>query len=85
MNDKLENAYVNIEQFVLEHSSTDEWNEFVEYIQLVQKAVKALEILKAFGFEIEDYTENEHGSIKVKHNRIIVDDEEIDIAKEVLL
>lgn len=49
-----------------------------------EKKLKVLEILKAFDFEIEDYTENEHGSIKVKCNRIIVDDEEIDIAKEVL-
>lgn len=54
------------------------------YYELSKKE-DVLETLKAFGFEIEDYTENDHGSIKVKYNRIIVDDEEIDIAKEVLL
>ena len=51
----------------------------------IAKRLKVLEILKAFDFEIEDYTEDENGSIKVKYHRIILDNEEIDIAKEVLL
>ena len=55
-----------------------------ECLKIIEKELQVLETLKAFGFEIEDYTENEHGSIKVKYPRIIVDDEEIDIAKEVL-
>ena len=56
-----------------------------EYRQGIIKKLMALEILKAFDFEIEDYTEYEHGCIKVKCNRIIIDDEEIDLLKEVLL
>lgn len=51
----------------------------------IEKVLKAFEILKEFGFEIEDYTENEYGAIKVRCNRIILDDEEIDIAKGALL
>ena len=51
----------------------------------IEKELKALEILKAFDFEIEDYTEDLNGSVCVKQRRIILDDDEIDLLKEVLL
>ena len=54
-------------------------------ILTIEKELKALEILKAFGFEIEDYTEELNGSVSVKFRRIILDDEEIDLLKEVSL
>ena len=51
----------------------------------IEKELKALEILKAFDFEIEDYTNELNGSVCVKQRRIILDPEEIDLLKEVLL
>lgn len=51
----------------------------------IEKELKALEILRAFDFEIEDYTEELNGSVVVKFKRIILDNEEIDLLKEVLL
>ena len=52
----------------------------------IEKELKVLEIIKElFEFEIEDYDENNHGSIKVKEQRFILDDEEIDLLKEALL
>ena len=56
-----------------------------EYRQGIIKRLKALEILRAFDFEIEDYNEDFNGSLKVNQTRIILDDEEIDLLKEVLL
>lgn len=46
---------------------------------------RALEILKAFDFIIEDYTEELNGSVCVSQRRIILDNEEIDSLKEVML
>ena len=54
-------------------------------LSIIEKELKALEILKAFDFEIEDYTEELNGSVSVKFKRIILDNEEIDLLKEVLL
>lgn len=60
-------------------------NNLTSEYHIIQKELKVLEIFKkAFGFEIEDYTEDEFGAIKVKYNRIILEDEYIDMAKEVL-
>ena len=56
-----------------------------ECLNSIEKELKALEILKAFDFDIEDYTEELNGSISVKFRRIILDKEEIDLLKEVLL
>ena len=50
-----------------------------------EKLQKALEILKAFDFVIEDYTEELNGSVCVSQRRIILDSDEIDLLKEVLL
>jgi len=52
---------------------------------LNNKKLKAFEILKAFEFEIEDYTEELNGSVSVKFKRIILDGDEIDLLKEVEL
>lgn len=54
-------------------------------IHNIDKQLELLEILKAFEFEIEDYTEHKNGSIKVNCRRIILDNDEIDLAKKVLL
>lgn len=54
-------------------------------INALEKELKALEILKAFDFVIEDYTKEFNGSVRVSQRRIILDNEEIDLLKEVLL
>lgn len=56
-----------------------------ESCNIIEKELKALEILKAFDFDIEDYTEELNGSVIVKFKRIILDNDEIDLLKEVLL
>lgn len=53
-------------------------------LYIIEKELKALEILRAFDFEIEDYTEELNGSVVAKFKRIILDNEEIDLLKEVL-
>lgn len=58
--------------------------EALEDFRNIEKELKALEILRAFDFEIEDYTEELNGSVVVKFKRIILDNEEIDLLKEVL-
>ena len=49
---------------------------------ILKKKEQVLEILKAFDFEVEDYTEELNGSVCVKQRRIILDPEEIDLIKE---
>ena len=53
-------------------------------LSIIEKSLKALNILKVFNFEIEDYTEEEYGSVNTNQRRIILDDDEIDLLKEVL-
>jgi len=53
-----------------------------ELLDIIEKELEILKILKAFDFEIEDYTEDLNGSVCVKQRRIILDDEEIDLIKE---
>ena len=90
MNDKLENAYYNIENFVLEHCSTDEWNEFAEYIQLVQKAVKALKVIKEkkvdvrFLLQCKSLKEYNYIYKGTSESNLQLTKEEYDLLKEVL-
>ena len=66
-------------------SSPDVCSDIDKLKQIIKKELRALEIYKALGFEIEDYNEDYNGALSVKFKRIILDDKEIDLLKEVLL
>ena len=69
---------------IIEGSLNDYYRKLKEDEETTKK-LKALEILKIFGFVIEDYTEELNGSVCVNQRRIILDDDEIDLLKEVIL
>lgn len=55
-------------------------------IKIIEKSLEALDIIKkVLNFKIRDYSEFSYGSIFISEQRIILDDEEIDLLKEILL